>query len=324
MTMAETVHAKGSSDFPDYPPLHLSRMFHARRETLFAAWGSAEHLRHWFAPEGYDIPEAAVELRVGGVFQVCMRAADGSDHWTRGTFVEVRPHDRLVIDMYATDPAGRKLFRAFTEVKFFEDLCGSRMEVTQSYTVYDEAAAAPMICGASEGWSTTLDRLEAVVLRMTGAVGLENRSVVHATFHLERTYDAPLARVWRALTDTAAKAKRFGPQSETFELLERHMDIRIGGRERLRGRWQGGVVSDFDAIYHDVVPDHRLVYSYVMHLNDKRISASLATVQLAVRGGGTSLAITEQGAFLDGYDDAGSREHGTNQLLDLLGASLLD
>jgi len=32
--------------------------------------------------------------------------------------------------------------------------------------------------------------------------------------------------------------------------------------------------------------------------------------------------MTEQGAFLDGYDDAGSREHGSNFLLDALGNSL--
>jgi len=34
--------------------------------------------------------------------------------------------------------------------------------------------------------------------------------------------------------------------------------------------------------------------------------------------------LTEQGAFLDGYDDAGSREEGTGHLLDALGASLRD
>jgi hypothetical protein len=32
--------------------------------------------------------------------------------------------------------------------------------------------------------------------------------------------------------------------------------------------------------------------------------------------------MTEQGAFLDGYDDAGSREHGSKFLLDALGKSL--
>jgi hypothetical protein len=34
--------------------------------------------------------------------------------------------------------------------------------------------------------------------------------------------------------------------------------------------------------------------------------------------------MSEQGAFLDGYDDAGSRERGTNFLLDAVGASLKD
>jgi len=92
----------------------------------------------------------------------------------------------------------------------------------------------------------------------------------------------------------------------------------------LKGRWEGGVVSTFDATYHDVIPNERLIYSYVMHLDDKQISVSLATVQLRAKDRKTALMVTEQGAFLDGYDDAGSREHGTAHLLDALGASLKD
>jgi hypothetical protein len=47
-------------------------------------------------------------------------------------------------------------------------------------------------------------------------------------------------------------------------------------------------------------------------------------MQLKADGARTTLLVTEQGAFLDGYDDAGSREQGTNDLLDALGASLAD
>jgi uncharacterized protein YndB with AHSA1/START domain len=71
-----------------------------------------------------------------------------------------------------------------------------------------------------------------------------------------------------------------------------------------------------------VVAHGRLVYTYVMHLDDKKISVSLATMQLKSENDGTKLMVSEQGAFLDGYDDAGSREHGTGYLLDQLGASL--
>jgi uncharacterized protein YndB with AHSA1/START domain len=84
------------------------------------------------------------------------------------------------------------------------------------------------------------------------------------------------------------------------------------------------MVSTFDAAYLDVIPNERLVYSYVMHLDDRKISVSLATMELRREGSGTTLAVTEQGVFLDGYDDNGAREHGTGILLDTLGASLAD
>jgi uncharacterized protein YndB with AHSA1/START domain len=100
------------------------------------------------------------------------------------------------------------------------------------------------------------------------------------------------------------------------------MDVRPGGRERAKGRWPSGMVTTFDAVYFDVVPNQRLVYTYEMHLDDRKISVSLATIELKPEGAGTRLRVTEQGAFLDGYDDAGSREHGTGLLLDRLGASL--
>jgi uncharacterized protein YndB with AHSA1/START domain len=147
------------------------------------------------------------------------------------------------------------------------------------------------------------------------------RSVVHATFCIERTYRASPAEVFRALTDPAAKAKWF-TGGDAYTLLAREMDVRPGGREHVKGRKDTGVVSTFDAIYHDVIADERLVYAYEMHLDDRKISVSLATLELKPAGTDTRLVMTEQGAFLDGYDDAGSREHGTNFLLDALGKSL--
>lgn len=304
-------------------PLRLSRVFHARRETVFKAWSSADHVKRWFSPETFTVPDAKVEMRVGGPFEVCMRSPTGEEHWTRGTFVEVVPHSRLVIDTRITDNAGKPLFGAYTEVDFTDALGGTRMDVVQTYTLIDPSVAW-MVAGAPEGWRTTLDKLEKEVVRMQGGAETGVRSVVHAAFHLERTYDAPVARVWKALTDEKAKQKWFGGMSGRWELIERHMDVRVGGSERVKGRWEGGVVSTFDAIYHDVIANERLVYSYVMHLGDKKISVSLATLQLRADGSKTTLKISEQGAFLDGYDDAGSREHGTGHLLDALGASLKD
>jgi len=303
------------------PVVRLSRLLHARRETVFRAWGSSEHVTRWFSPATYTVSDANVDMRVGGTFDVCMRAPDGRDHWTRGVFVDVTPHTRLVIDMGVAGENGETLFRAHTEVTFSDAPGGTQMDVVQSYRFVDPSIAAPMVAGAPEGWRTTLDKLAAEVVRMQGG-GDGVRSVAHGTFHLERSYDAPVARVWRALTDADAKAKWFSGPPGKWALVERQMDVRPGGRERLRGRWEGGMVSTFDAIYHDVIAKERLVYSYEMYLDDRKISVSLATMQLEAAGEGTTLRATEQGAFLDGYDDAGSREQGTGFLLDALGVSL--
>ena len=92
--------------------------------------------------------------------------------------------------------------------------------------------------------------------------------------------------------------------------------------ERLKGEWDSGMVTDFDAHYHDIVPERRIVYSYAMHLDGRRIPVSLATIEFEPEGAGTRFRLTEQGAFLDGYDDAGSREHGTAAQMEKLARAL--
>jgi uncharacterized protein YndB with AHSA1/START domain len=304
------------------PPLRLSRTFHAPRETVFAAWTNAGHVERWFAPEGCSISEVRVEPRVGGAFELLMRSP-GGEHRLRGAFVEIAPPARLVIDLTVSDAAGKPLFRAYTEADFSDALGGTRLDLVQTYTLRDPAAAW-MVAGAPEGWQSTLDRLEREVVRLRGGGETGIRSVTHAAFELRRSYAAPVARVWHALTDRTAKDRWFGGPADRFEVLERQMEVRAGGRERLLGRWEGGMVSTFDAVYHDVIPNERLVYSYELRLDEKKISVSLATLQLKAEGANTTLIVTEQGAFLDGYDDAGSREAGTDHLLDALGASLQD
>jgi uncharacterized protein YndB with AHSA1/START domain len=302
--MAEATKSK--SDVEQPAPLRISRVFPASRALLFKAWSTADHVKRWFCPETYTIPEATVDLRVGGAFEICMRAPNGQQHWTRGTLVEVTPPDRLAISMRVFDDHGAELFKVFTEATFTDVAEGSRLDVIQSYEFIDPAMAAPMVAGAPEGWRTTLDKLAAEIERIQ-ANAEKTRSVAHGVFSLERTYDAPAARVWAALTEEAAKSRWFSGPPGGWELIERFMDVRPGGRERLKGRWGGGTVSTFDALYYDVIPNQRLVYSYEMHIGEDKISVSLATLQLTAQDGRTTLSVTEQGAFLDGYDDANTR-----------------
>jgi hypothetical protein len=59
-----------------------------------------------------------------------------------------------------------------------------------------------------------------------------------------------------------------------------------------------------------------------MRMDGRRISVSLATVEIAPTPGGTRLVMTEQGAFLDGLDKNEQRREGTEQFLDNLATFL--
>lgn len=148
------------------------------------------------------------------------------------------------------------------------------------------------------------------------------RSATHDTFVIERTFPQAPERVFNAFADADAKARWFSGPSDQWTQSLREFDFRVGGRERLIGAWAGGKVSSFDSIYQDIVPNERIIYSYAMQIDGVPISVSLATVEFKPAGKGTRLVITEQGAFLDGYDDAGSRERGTGMLLGRLAESL--
>jgi uncharacterized protein YndB with AHSA1/START domain len=149
------------------------------------------------------------------------------------------------------------------------------------------------------------------------------RTIVHGSFTVTRVYDASPARVFQAFADEKAKQKWFaGPPG--WQLIKKEFDFREGGHEHLAGRHGNGTITVFDCLYHDIVPNERIIYSYVMHIDGRKISVSQASIELKPDGNGTKLLLTEYGDYLDGYDDAGSREHGTNFLMDALGKSLAD
>ncbi len=153
----------------------------------------------------------------------------------------------------------------------------------------------------------------------------------HGQFTIVRHYAASPQRVYAAWSDIELKARWFiGP--EKWELVERRLDLRVGGEEVLRGRFPDGAIpgrcggafeTQFTARYHLVEPASRLVYVYDMHLNGQHHSVSLATVEFAPEGNGCQLRFTEQVVFVDGTkasDGTPSRERGTAEHLDRITA----
>jgi uncharacterized protein YndB with AHSA1/START domain len=151
---------------------------------------------------------------------------------------------------------------------------------------------------------------------------MTSRSTVHDTFTIDRHFDAKPTRVFQAFADPAAKALWFAGPPETKQ-EDASFDFREGGRETMVTLMPDGNRFGFYATYTDIVPDERIVYTYEMSMDGRRISVSVATIEIQLgAGGGTDLRVTEHGVYLDGLDKPEFRKQGSEQLMDALGESL--
>jgi uncharacterized protein YndB with AHSA1/START domain len=142
-------------------------------------------------------------------------------------------------------------------------------------------------------------------------------SVVHDSFSIERVYPAAPEKVFAAWATLDAKKQWFGNEEGLEPVGEQVLDFRVGGQERFAAKAEGKLF-EFAATYCDIVENERIVWTYDMLMDGRRISVSLSTVEIAATPGGTTLVMTEQGAFLDGLDTNEQRRAGTEQFLDNL------
>jgi uncharacterized protein YndB with AHSA1/START domain len=134
----------------------------------------------------------------------------------------------------------------------------------------------------------------------------------HGTFTLTRVWEASAARVFSAWSDPLIKAQWFNGPPDEWSQLRRSIDFRPGGMEVLEGRFnKSGRVTRFEARFHVIEANRRLVYAYDLHHGDTFHSVTLSSLLLEPEKGRTRVTYTEQIVFLDGRDGTADRQHGT-------------
>jgi uncharacterized protein YndB with AHSA1/START domain len=117
---------------------------------------------------------------------------------------------------------------------------------------------------------------------------------------IERTFNAPLALVWRMWTAAEEFAAWYGPTGASIPFAE--FDVRVGGQRRLCmevNTPDGPMRMWFGGEYRAVVPNTRLVYSE--HTTDENGIASgdshstEVSVELSEVVGGTRVVMTHTG-----------------------------
>jgi uncharacterized protein YndB with AHSA1/START domain len=152
---------------------------------------------------------------------------------------------------------------------------------------------------------------------------MTEQTVNHATFSIDRVYDAKPARVFHAFEDTAAKRRWFAQgDDENWKIESFQTDFRVGGFERSRFRYAGGPLISNDTIYLDIVRNERIIIAYTMAAEGNLFSSCMSTIEFKPRGAGTQLIYTEQGVYLGDPGQVAGREHGTRGLFESLAKEL--
>jgi uncharacterized protein YndB with AHSA1/START domain len=152
---------------------------------------------------------------------------------------------------------------------------------------------------------------------------MQQPTVNHSTFTLERSFPATPERVFSAFSDPAKKIRWYA-DGRNMEVLEFTMDFRVGGHDCTRYQTAKesplqGVVLRYDTHYLEIQPGRRIVIGYTAGRETAGVnvpfSASLATFELMPTDTGTDLLFTEQSAFFENADGPEWRKQGWTSLL---------
>ncbi|WP_095089376.1 SRPBCC family protein [Mesorhizobium sophorae] len=151
---------------------------------------------------------------------------------------------------------------------------------------------------------------------------MTERSVIHSTIVLERTYDAVPARVFQAFADPEARM-RWGAPSKTAELVYDKADFRVGGLDVSRCGPRGSLIYRVENRYVDIVPEQRIVSTELVCEGWDRLSVSLITIEFQPVGASTRLVLTDQIAAFGDKDMIAGSEAGFSAALDNLAAEFV-
>ena len=111
---------------------------------------------------------------------------------------------------------------------------------------------------------------------------------------LRRHYPVAAEKIWRAWTDPQALTAWFGP-GEPNSVTLAELDVRPGGRYRIRFHAPDGEQHEVSGVYEVAEPHARLVFSWAWRSTPERVSR--VSVRLRPVSGGTELELLHDRFF---------------------------
>jgi uncharacterized protein YndB with AHSA1/START domain len=115
------------------------------------------------------------------------------------------------------------------------------------------------------------------------------------TLVIERTFRAPVERVFGAFTDPEVLKRWYAPV-DGWTVPVSEVDLRVGGGYLLHLQPPGGAPLEERGVYREIVPNERLVYTVMLQRADGSYQEStVVTITFEQRGDETSVHVMEEG-----------------------------
>ena len=232
----------------DSNEIRITRIYDASVKAVWDAWTDVEQVAKWWGPRGFTLTTHSKDLRPGGTWDYTMHGPDGTDYPNVTKYHEVEPCALLVYDhggSHTTPP----LFRV--TARFSEVVPGKRtkLEMTMSLETVEKARETRAFIKKAGGESTW-DRLDEYLAKE--AAGEER-------FIINRSFDAPITKMWDLWTKPEHFARWLPPTGATMEFIE--ANIRTGGTSRYAMKTDSGLTMYGRVNYLELTAPNRLVYT---------------------------------------------------------------
>lgn len=140
--------------------LVIHRTFDAPVNLVWQAWTDPNQVTRWYGARNFTCPVALMNFCKGGKYLICMRAIDGTDFWSTGTYKEIIPLKKIVATDSFADEMGNVVAMEGLPLEMevtllFEDL-GGRTKLTIRHAGLPKGETT---VATRDGWNEQLDKL---------------------------------------------------------------------------------------------------------------------------------------------------------------------
>ncbi len=231
----------------DKPQIITSRLLHAPRDLVWKVLTSAEHIQHFWGPDGFTNSIRQMDVSEGGRWLFTMHGPDGTDYPNRIIYRKITPPSFMSWDHDGGEdsPDGHKFYG---ELELFEESKHTRIELRmlESSIAARDAVAQYAVAGGQQN----LARLAAYVAPLANPL---NR------FEIERSFPVSQKTLFEACSKIEHLREWMSPAA--MMVIKAEQDFKVGGKYHYGlatpdGHEMWGMVH-----YREITPNSQLIYA---------------------------------------------------------------